>query len=99
MIPVTDEPMEGVAFDVQDHTQRTCTIWTGTHGEMVSSDLHGAEEPTSWMLRSHQGAETGHRWIRGFAPEKKRTFYQRHPDTAWPWGDDPFLVERWPLEA
>ena len=45
MIPVTDEPMEGVAFDVQDHTRRTGTIWIGTHGEMISSDLHGAEEP------------------------------------------------------
>ena len=25
MIPRTDEPMEGVVFDVQDHTQRTGT--------------------------------------------------------------------------
>jgi len=31
---------------------------------------------------THQGAETGWRWIRGFALEKKRTFHQRHPDTA-----------------
>jgi hypothetical protein len=59
MIPVTDEPMEGVAVDVQDHARRTGTIWTGTHGEMISSDLHGAEEPIRWMLRPHQGAETG----------------------------------------
>jgi hypothetical protein len=51
MIPMTDEPMEGVAFDVQDHTRRTGTIWTGTHGEIISSDLHGAEDPTRWMLR------------------------------------------------
>jgi hypothetical protein len=64
MIPVTDEPMEGVAFDVQDHARRTGTIWTGTHGEMTSSDLHGAEEPTRWMLRPHQGAETGQSLIR-----------------------------------
>jgi hypothetical protein len=55
MIPMTDEPMEGVAFDVQDHARWTGTIWTGTHGEMISSDLHGAEEPTRWMLRPHQG--------------------------------------------
>jgi hypothetical protein len=41
MIPLIYEPMEGVAFDVQDHAQRTGTIWTGTHGEMTSSDLHG----------------------------------------------------------
>jgi hypothetical protein len=54
--------MEGVDFDVQDHARRTGTIWTGTHGEMISSDLHGAEEPTRWMLRPHQGAETG-RWL------------------------------------
>jgi hypothetical protein len=62
MILVTDEPMEGVAFDVQDHAQWTGTIWTGTHGEMISSDLHGAEEPTRWMRRPHQGAETG-QWL------------------------------------
>jgi hypothetical protein len=42
MILVTDDPMEGVAFDVQDHAQWTGTIWTSTHGEMTSSDLHGA---------------------------------------------------------
>jgi hypothetical protein len=57
MIPVTDEPMEGVALDVQDHAQRTCAIWTGTHGEMISSDLHGAEEPTRWMLRPIRGRD------------------------------------------
>jgi hypothetical protein len=59
MIPVTDEPMEGVASDVQDHARRIGTIWTGTHGEMISSDLHGAEEPTRWMLRPDQGVEIG----------------------------------------
>jgi hypothetical protein len=41
MIPVTYEPMEGVFVDVQDHTRRT-----GTHGEMISSDLHVAEIPS-----------------------------------------------------
>jgi hypothetical protein len=65
MIPVTDEPMEGVTFDVQDHARRTCTIWTGTHGEMISSDLHGAEDPIRWMWRPHQGAEIGQILIRG----------------------------------
>jgi hypothetical protein len=69
MIPVTDEPMKGVAVDVQDHARRTCTIWIGTHGEVISSDLHGAEEPIRWVLRPHQGAETRWRWIRGFALE------------------------------
>jgi hypothetical protein len=55
MISVTDEPMEGVAFDVQDLARRTGTIWTGTHGETISSDLHGVEEPTRWMLRRIRG--------------------------------------------
>jgi hypothetical protein len=41
MIPVTYEPMEGVSVDVQDHTW-----WTGTHGEMISSNLHGVEIPS-----------------------------------------------------
>jgi hypothetical protein len=68
MIPLTDESMEGVAFDVQDHARWTGAIWTGTHGEMISSNLHGAEEPIRWMLRTHQGAERGQGWIRGFAP-------------------------------
>jgi hypothetical protein len=38
---------------------RQVPCWTGAHGEMISSDLHGAEEPTRWMLRPRQGAETG----------------------------------------
>jgi hypothetical protein len=71
MIPVTDEPIEGVAFDVQDHARRTGTIWTGKHGEMTSSDLHGAEEPTKWMLRPHQGVETGWIWITAFCTREK----------------------------
>jgi hypothetical protein len=54
MIPRTNEPMEGEVFDVQDHTRQTGTKWTSTHGEMISSDLHGAEEPIIWFLGSHQ---------------------------------------------
>ena len=34
---------------------RQVPFWTGTHGEMISSDLHGAEEPTRWMLTPHYG--------------------------------------------
>jgi hypothetical protein len=86
MIPVTNEPMEGIAFDVQDHAQRTSTIWNGTHGEMISSDLHGAEEPTRWMLRPHQGARDRTMVDQGFALEKKRTFHQRHFGRAQPRG-------------
>jgi hypothetical protein len=36
---------------------------------------------------------------RGFAPEKKRTFHQRHFGRARPRGNDPFSVERWPWKA
>jgi hypothetical protein len=47
MISRTDEPMEGVVFDAYpvDRYQRI-----GAHGEMISSDLHGAEEPIRWLL-------------------------------------------------
>jgi hypothetical protein len=54
MIHVTNEPMEGDFFDVQDHARRISTIWTSTHGEMISSNLHGAKEPIRWLLRPHQ---------------------------------------------
>jgi hypothetical protein len=57
MIPVTDEPMEGVVFDVQDHAQQTGTIWTDTHGERISSNIHGIEEPIRWLLTPHQGGK------------------------------------------
>jgi hypothetical protein len=90
MIPVTNEPMEGVVFDVQDHARRTGTIWTGTHGEMISSDLHGAEEPIRWLLRPRQRGRDRTVFDRGFAPEKKRTFHQRHFGRAQPRGMTPF---------
>ena len=55
MIPMTNEPMEDEVFDVQDHARRTGTSWTDTHGEMISSYLHGAEEPIRWLLGPDQG--------------------------------------------
>jgi hypothetical protein len=63
MIPVTNEPMEGEVFDVQDHARRTGTSWIGTHGEMISSDLHGAEEPIKWLLGTHQGQRQDSDWM------------------------------------
>jgi hypothetical protein len=99
MIPVTNEPMEGVVFDVQDHARRTGTIWTGTHGEMISSDLHGAEEPIRWLLRPHQRGRDRTMFDRGFASKKKRTLHQRHFDRVQPRGNDPFSVECWPWKA
>jgi hypothetical protein len=76
MIPRTNEPMEGEVFDVQDHTRRTGTRWTGTHGEMISSDLHGAEEPIRWLLGPHQGRD---RTVIDRAFVQKRTFSSRTP--------------------
>jgi hypothetical protein len=70
--------------------------WTGTHGEMISSDLHGAEEPTRWMLRPQQGAETGQR---GLHRRRGGRSLQRHPGRALPRGVVPSSVERWPWKA
>jgi hypothetical protein len=42
---------------------------------------------------------TGQSLTRGFAPERKRTFPQRHLDRTRPRGDDPFSVERQPWKA
>jgi hypothetical protein len=53
MIPVINEPMERKVFDVRDHARQTCTSWTSTHGETISSDLHGDEEPIRWLLGPH----------------------------------------------
>jgi hypothetical protein len=99
MIPVTNEAMEGVVFYVQDHARQTGTIWTGTHGEMISSNLHGAEEPIRWLLRPHQKGRNMTVFDRGFALEKKRMFHQRHFGRARPRGNDPFSVERHPWKA
>jgi hypothetical protein len=99
MIPVPNEPMEGKVFDVQAHARRTGTIWTGTHGEMISSNLHGAEEPIRWLLRPVRGAETGQCLIELFHLRRRRTFHQRHFGRARHWGNDPFSVERWPWKA
>jgi hypothetical protein len=75
MIPMTNEPMEDIVFDVQDHARHTCTNWTGTHGEMISSDLNGTEEPIRWLLRPHQTGRDKTVFDRGFASKKKRTFH------------------------
>ena len=90
MIPVTNVPMEGVVFDVQDHARWIGTIWTSTHGEMISSELHGAGEPIIWLLRPCQRGKDRTLFDRGFAPEKRRMFHQRHFSRARPRGNDPF---------
>ena len=74
MIPRTNEPMEGEVFNVQDHARRTGTKWTGTHGEMISSDFHGAEEPINgcWdLIRGRDRTMIG----QAFAWEKKKDIF------------------------
>jgi hypothetical protein len=68
--------------------------WTGTHGEMISSDLHGVEEPTRWMLRPQQGAERT-----GVCTGEEEDVPQRHPGRALPRGVVPSPLERWPWKA
>jgi hypothetical protein len=69
--------------------------WTGTHGETISSDLHGAEEPTRWMLRPQQGAETR----QGVCIGEEEDVPQRHPGRALPRGVVSSPLERWPWKA
>jgi hypothetical protein len=45
MILVTYEPMEGVSVDVAGPYPLAGSRCSGTHGEMINSDLHGAESP------------------------------------------------------
>jgi hypothetical protein len=62
---------------------------------MISSDLHGVEEPTRWMLRPQQGVETGQRslhWRKG----------GRSIEAPWQSptrGIVPFPLGRWPWKA
>ena len=50
MIPRNDEPMEGEVFLCAGPYPTDKYQWTGTHGDMISLDLHGAEEPIRWFL-------------------------------------------------
>jgi hypothetical protein len=58
----------------------------GAHGEMISSDLHGAEEPIRWLL----GWQRQDRVVRALAQRRRRTpssgrLWQRFD----PWGSAP----------
>jgi hypothetical protein len=50
MMSRTDEPLEGVAFQCAGPCPADRYQRIGAHGEMISSDLHGAEEPIRWTL-------------------------------------------------
>jgi hypothetical protein len=46
MIPRTDEPMEGVVFDVQDHTRRTDTSGPVHMGILLARTSMGLKSPS-----------------------------------------------------
>ena len=99
MIPVTNEPTEGKVFDVQDHTRRIGTIWIGTHGEMINSDLHGAEEPTRWMLRSIRGQRQDKDGSGALHRRRRGRSVKGTPTQLDLRGVEPFSVEHWPWKA
>jgi hypothetical protein len=45
-------PWRAYLLFLQDHAQ-----WTGTYGEMISSDLHGAESPQMDVVTLARGKE------------------------------------------
>jgi hypothetical protein len=62
---------------LQNHTQWKVPRWIGTHGDMISSDIHGVENPTRGMLRPQWGAMTDHRVCTGEEEEDVP------PEAAW----------------
>jgi hypothetical protein len=75
--------------------QWTGTLWTCTHGEMISSDLHRAEIPSDGCCDPNMGQGQ----IRGFALEKRRMFHERNIGRALPMGVVPFPPGCWPWKS
>ena len=93
MIPRTNEPMEGIVFDVQDHAR-----WTGTSG-LVHMGIWLAR--TSMGLKSPSdgcwdGRDRTTLWW-ATAREGRRTFHPGYFGKAWPRGDHPLHIEHVPL--
>jgi hypothetical protein len=59
MIPVTYEPMEGVLVVVAGPFR-----WIGTYGEMISSNLQGAESPQMDVVTLAKGREMSETFTR-----------------------------------
>ena len=75
-------PWRACLLMLQGHTRWTSTWWTGTHGEMISSDLHGAKSPPDGCWDPDQGQ----RQIRGLHQRERRTFHRGHPGRSGPKG-------------
>jgi hypothetical protein len=67
--------------------------WTGTHGDMISSDLHGAEEPIRWFLgwQRHDNVMMIH------CTRRKKDVPPGHLGRARLRGNHPLHMERLPL--
>ena len=92
MISRTDEPMEGVVFDVQDHTRRIGTSGPVHMGIWLARTSMGMKSPSygCWDGRDR----TTLWWT--FAREE-RTFHPGHFGRAQPRGNHPLQMERLPL--
>ena len=93
MIPRIDEPIEGVAFDVQDHTR-----WIGTSGPVhmgiwLARTSMGLKSPSdgSW-----DGRDMTTLWW-AITQEERRMFHPGHFGRARPRGNHPLQMEHWPL--
>jgi hypothetical protein len=67
--------------------------WTGTHGDMISSDLHGAEEPIRWLL----GWKRQGNVVMSHCTRRKKDVPPGHFGRARPRGNHPLQMERFPL--
>jgi len=93
MIPRTDEPMEGVVFDVQDHTRQTGTSGPVHMGRWLAQTSTGLKSPSNGCW---DGRDRNTLWW-ATAREGRRTFHLGHFGRARPRGDHPLQMGRFLL--
>jgi len=93
MIPRTDEPTEGVVFDVQDHTRRTGTSGPIHMGIWLVQTSMGLKSPSDgfWDGRGR----TTLWWA--FAQRRQRDVPPGHHSRTRPRGDHPLKMGQWIL--
>jgi hypothetical protein len=67
--------------------------WTGTHGDMISLDIHGAEEPIRWLL----GWQRQDNVMMSLCTRRQKDVPPGHFGRARPRGNHPLQMERLPL--
>ena len=90
MIPVTNEPMEGVVFDVQDHTRQIGTSEPVHMGIWLARTSMGLKSPSDGCW---DGRDRATLWW-AIAQEGRRTFHPGHFCRARPRGNRPLQMER-----